>query len=176
MKTYPSICRGLAKQQRMDACILAIDCGTTGLKSTLVARNGRTLATVVHDYRNQTRNQPGGEAEQQPEDWWHAMCSCVNELLAKNDASKIAAVSLSGQMQDVILVRKDGDVLGPAILYSDSRAVEQASAIEARFGKDYLSLETGNWKGSLSILPKLMWIHEHRTGTFQECTMVCNGI
>jgi len=34
--------------------ILAVDVGTTGLKATLVARDGQTLATCCHDYRNLT--------------------------------------------------------------------------------------------------------------------------
>jgi len=44
-------------------------------------------------------------AEQQPADWWVATQECVQELLAQDgvDASGIAAISLSGQMQDVIL-------------------------------------------------------------------------
>jgi len=54
----------------MAASVLAVDCGTTGLKATLVAPNGRTLASAVHEYRNKTRSGAAGVAEQLPEDWW----------------------------------------------------------------------------------------------------------
>ena len=56
----------------------------------------------------------------------------------------MAAIALSGQMQDVILVRHDGTVLGPCILYCDSRAKEEARAIESQFGEDFLCRETGH--------------------------------
>ena len=67
----------------MQACILAVDCGTTGLKATLVARNGRTLASCCHEYRNKTVTGEGGVAEQQPEDWWFSTKQCVRELLSQ---------------------------------------------------------------------------------------------
>ena len=50
--------------------VLAVDCGTTGLKATLVAPDGRTLASAVRDYRNKTLSGPAGVVEQLPEDWW----------------------------------------------------------------------------------------------------------
>ena len=158
--------RGKAKETSvhgsMPNAILAVDCGTTGLKATLVSRDGRTLATSVSDYRNATASAPGGIVEQLPADWWHAMQQAVAELLLRAEGDSIAAISLSGQMQDLIFVRNDGTVLGPAILYSDSRATEEAAAIEAKIGKDRLCIETGNWKGPLSLLPKLLWCQKHR--------------
>jgi hypothetical protein len=50
--------------------ILAVDCGTTGLKATLVGQDGRTLATAMHEYRNKTSSSAGGVVEQLPDDWW----------------------------------------------------------------------------------------------------------
>lgn len=61
----------------------------------------------------------------------------------------------------MIFVGSDGTAFGAAILYSDSRAQEEADMVEARFGRDRLC--RGNWKGPLSILPKLLWCHKHRT-------------
>lgn len=59
------------------------------------------------------------------------------------DVDDICAISLSGQMQDVIFALDDGKTLGPAILYCDSRAVHEAEAIETQFGKERISRETG---------------------------------
>ena len=86
--------------------ILAVDCGTTNCKATLVARDGTTMASSSCAYRNATFTAPGGIAEQQPEDWWFALKACVQELLCSNRAhmSSIAAISLSGQMQVFVLL------------------------------------------------------------------------
>jgi sugar (pentulose or hexulose) kinase len=62
----------MATQEEKQPSILAVDCGTTGLKATLVAKDGRTLATAMHDYRNKTRSSAGGFVEQLPDDWWCA--------------------------------------------------------------------------------------------------------
>ena len=85
--------------------ILAVDCGTTNCKATLVARDGTTMASSSCAYRNTTFTAPGGIAEQQPEDWWFALKACIQELLYSNCAhmSSIAAISLSGQMQVSVL-------------------------------------------------------------------------
>jgi len=181
--------------------ILSVDCGTTGLKATVIARAGQTLATCTHEYRNKTVTAGGGIAEQDPEDWWFAMQMCVQELLLSPavDVADLSAISLSGQMQDVIFVAAEGRTLGPAILYCDSRAVKEAEAVEAQFGKERISRETGicveklrcrvrahpdaglirltaagiagNWKGSLSILPKLLWCQKYRQGAALRSTI-----
>ena len=46
-------------------------------------------------------------------------------------------------MQDVIFATNEGETLGPAILYCDSRAVKEAEDIEAQFGKERIRQETG---------------------------------
>jgi len=72
-------------------------------------------------------------------------------------------------------VKQDGSVLGPAILYCDSRAEEEACAIEEQWGKDRLCRETGNWKGSLSILPKLLWCEKYRKEDLTLCDSILLG-
>lgn len=59
-----------------------------GLKATVISREGRTLATCTHEYQNKTFTASGGWAEQDPEDWWHAMQTCMRELL---DSPKVCA-------------------------------------------------------------------------------------
>ena len=60
----------MADHAAIQLSILAVDCGTTGLKATLVAQDGRTLATAMHEYRNKTSSRDGGVVEQLPDDWW----------------------------------------------------------------------------------------------------------
>lgn len=50
---------------------------------------------------------------------------------------------------------------GPALLYCDSRASKEAAELEAQFGKETLHARTLNWKGAVSVLPKLLWLQRH---------------
>lgn len=141
-------------------CVLAADVGTTGLKCTLVTREGTVLAAKYRDYEHGTDvSRDGTFVEQQPGDWWCAFCTCLGLLrdeLSPEALSAVAAVVLSGQMQDLILLDKDKRPLRPAILYSDSRAVDEARRVEGFHSPEELHAMTGNWKGPVSVLPKLM--------------------
>ena len=59
--------------------------------------------------------------EQFPEDWTNAVASAATALLRGWTGPEVAAITLSGQMQDVVPVAK-GAALRPALLYSDVRA------------------------------------------------------
>ncbi len=72
----------------------------------------------------------GNWAEQNPDDWWQAICDSTQELLreAKADAADVAVVALSGQMMGCTPVDKDGNALRPSILYCDQRATKAGRA------------------------------------------------
>lgn len=108
--------------------ILALDLGTSGAKATLVAvSTGRPTATAFHPYP--TRSLPGGGVEQDPDDWLRAARSVVTECAAAHP--DIAALAVTGQMQDLICLDASGLPLGPALLYSDTRAQAEAGTITA---------------------------------------------
>ena len=56
-----------------DTCILAHDLGTSGNKATLYRTDGTLVASCVHEYPT-SYPQPGF-VEQDPEDWWNAVCA-----------------------------------------------------------------------------------------------------
>lgn len=139
--------------------ILAIDIGTTGAKAALVSRDGAVRAAALATYPTHTA--AGNVVEQNPQDWWEATCRAVQELWAQTgEKGTIAAVILSGQMQDTILLG-DEDVVGPALLYSDSRAQAEAAAIEQYIGASELTDITGNAQGASSVLAKWRWLATH---------------
>lgn len=142
----------------MDA-IVAIDIGTTGAKAALVDQTGRLLTSALATYPTHTA--AGNVVEQAPEDWWSAACYALQRVMAAAPAAlQVAAVILSGQMQDMILLGETG-ALGPALLYSDSRAQAEAAAIAALIGAENLTAITGNAQGAASVLAKWRWLAAH---------------
>ena len=78
--------------------ILAHDLGTSGNKATLYSSAGERLGSVTESYPTHFFN--GCWAEQEPDDWWRAVCASTRQLLAETKVSPadVAVVALSGQM------------------------------------------------------------------------------
>lgn len=154
--------------------ILAIDTGTTGAKVALVAADGQVIASGYSGYPTYT---PANHwVEQRPADWWDATCQALAQLWATAgvDRSNIAAVALSGQMQDMILLGAE-DALGAAILYSDSRAQLEAGTIAARIGDAELVRITGNEQGAAGLLAKWRWVQSHEPTRLAACHTILLG-
>ena len=155
--------------------IIALDIGTTGTKAALVDRAGQLLATGYADYP--TFASMGGVVEQEPEGWWHATCLALAQLWpnAPADASqRIAAVALSGQMQDLILLGADG-AIGRAMLYVDSRAQAEAAWLLEKIGAAELVRITGNEQGATSLLAKWLWLQKHEPHRLAACRKILIG-
>ena len=73
--------------------ILAHDLGTSGNKATLFSEEGQMITSEVFSYGCHYFN--GNWAEQDPEDWWQAICVTSKNLIDKAgiDPGEIAAIS-----------------------------------------------------------------------------------
>ena len=105
---------------------LSYDIGTTGVK-TCIFELGATIKMVAAasaGYKLYVF--PDGGAEQDPEEWWQAMCDTTRKVLAGGiDANKIVGISFCSQMQGVVLVDKDAKPVRRAMSYMDQRAREE---------------------------------------------------
>lgn len=109
--------------------ILAIDLGTSGPKVALVTVQGEILAhafapVALHLLDN-------GGAEQDPQDWWQAICKASQELMAQPAAqgAQVVAVSTTSQWSGTVAVDDKGQALGRAIIWMDSRGREAVRAL-----------------------------------------------
>lgn len=155
--------------------ILALDIGTTGTKAALVDQAGYVLASGYAGYPTYTR--AGNVVEQAPEDWWQATCLALAQIWAQapaGAAQAVAAVSLSGQMQDLIMLGEQG-AIGHAILYSDSRAQTEAAFVTATIGRATLERITGNEQGPASLLAKWLWLQKYAPEQLAACRKILVG-
>jgi hypothetical protein len=67
-------------------CTLAIDLGTSGPKVALVSVQGEVLACEIE--KTPVMLLPGGGAEQDPNDWWEAICTATRRLLTRPEVRK----------------------------------------------------------------------------------------
>ncbi|MDO4379695.1 MAG: FGGY-family carbohydrate kinase [Clostridia bacterium] len=103
---------------------LAYDIGTTGVKTCLfgIDKTVELLADAIEGYELYVF--PDGGAEQDPDEWWAAMCKTTKEIFTKTDVTPddIDGISFCSQMQGLVLVDKDGLPVRRAMSYMDQRA------------------------------------------------------
>lgn len=146
--------------------VLAHDLGTTGDKATLVSAEGAILGSVTVAYPVDFG--ADGKAEQDPEDWWSAFCAANHRLLGETgvDASRIAAVSFSGQMMGAVLLGADGRPTRPGIIWADTRSKDQCARLVDRVGMEETYRITGHRANPTYSLSKLMWVRDTEPEVF----------
>ncbi len=106
---------------------LAFDIGTTGVKTCLF-KIGKTIELIEAATEGYNLYiMPNGGAEQDPDEWWAAMCSTSKAVIKKSkvDPKNIYGISFCSQMQGLVLVDKDGNHVRRAFSYMDQRATEE---------------------------------------------------
>lgn len=148
--------------------ILAHDLGTSGNKATLYAADGTARGSVLAAYDTHFFN--GCWAEQNPDDWWKAVCDSTRELLesARVDPHDVAVVALSGQMMGCTPVDAEGRALRPSMLYCDQRATAEAEAILSRMSLADFYRIVGHRVSASYSLEKLMWLRANEPEVFAK--------
>ena len=107
--------------------VIAYDIGTTGVKTCLfeIENEIKLIAAAMEGYNLYIL--PGGGAEQDPDEWWQAICSTTKTVFSKCDIlpEQIEGISFCSQMQGLVLVDKDLRPVHRAFSYMDQRAKKQ---------------------------------------------------
>ncbi|MCA9836321.1 MAG: xylulokinase [Trueperaceae bacterium] len=146
----------------MKRYILAHDLGTTGNKASLYDDEGKLIASSLSEYG--TFFEHAGWAEQNPEDWWQAICKSTRQLLeqSKTPKSDIACIVFSGQMMGCVPLSKAAKPLRNAIIWADVRATNEASWLGKRISADEVYKISGHRLSASYSLAKILWIREHQ--------------
>ena len=145
---------------------LGVDLGTSSMKVLLVDGKGTVLRSTSQSYPLMMP-QPGW-SEQDPEEWWSALCVCVPKLLEGIDATQVAGLSFGGQMHGLVALDENDQVIRPAILWNDGRTGKQTDALNNDFGKEGLLSLTGNLAFAGFTAPKLLWMRENEPELFAK--------
>ncbi|GAH36353.1 unnamed protein product, partial [marine sediment metagenome] len=148
--------------------ILAHDLGTTGNKASLFDSSGKAIASSFYGY--ETEYAHFNWAEQNPEDWWLAVCSSTKELINKTRISEkdVACITFSGQMMGCVAVDADANPLRNAIIWADMRAVDEADYLIERAGWEETYRITGHRASSSYSGAKALWIRNNQPEIFSN--------
>jgi xylulokinase len=150
------------------AFLLGVDIGTSGTKTVLFDEAGNTIASSVEEY---PLYQPMiGWAEQDPEDWWRATYSTIQQVIAKSgiDASEIKGVGLSGQMHGAVLLDENNNVLRKSIIWCDQRSYAECQQITSIKGEKRLIEITANPALTGFTASKILWVRNNEPQFYEK--------
>ncbi len=150
---------------------IGIDLGTSAVKLILTDDSGAILRTVSKTY---PLLQPRAHwSEQNPEDWWLAVCDGIAELTAGMNPADVKGVGVGGQMHGLVMLDANDNVLRPAILWNDTRTGKETAYLNDVIGKDRLQNLTGNIAFAGFTAPKILWVKENEPAVFAACKKIC---
>jgi xylulokinase len=146
----------------MTSYILAHDLGTTGNKATIYNAEGALVGSAFYGYGTEFAHT--NWAEQNPEEWWQAVCVSTQELLRQTRIrpDEIAVITFSGQMMGCVPLDANARPLRNAIIWADQRSVDQERWLGERISPADVYRITGHRLSASYSLCKIVWIREHQ--------------
>ena len=151
--------------------LLGYDIGSSSVKASLVnAESGKCVSSAFFPKTEaEIIAVKPGWAEQDPGNWWENLKLATQAVLAESgvNAEDIKAIGISYQMHGLVCVDKNQQVLRPAIIWCDSRAVPYGQKAFETLGEEtclsHLLNSPGNFTAS-----KLAWIKENEPSVYEK--------
>ena len=144
---------------------IVIDLGTSAVKLLLMDETGSIANIVSREYPIAFPHP--GWSEQDPADWWAAVCDGIPALLDGFDASQVKGIGAGGQMHGLVVLDKNDTVIRPCILWNDGRTQSQVDYLYCVIGKiplghiQHVCSRRRNFSSALSnekIHQSLFWV------------------
>jgi xylulokinase len=151
--------------------LLGVDIGSGSLKSTIIRGDGSVVSSASKDL-NTSYPHPRW-SEQNPEDWYDALCETVKRVFEKSGLKKIplAAVCVTAAAHTPVLLDENDVIIRPAILWTDQRSVEEVSWLNERYGDRILAVGY-NKANPTWTLPMLLWVRNKEPDIFAKIRKV----
>ena len=152
--------------------VIGVDIGTSGTKTVLFDEKGNAVSSFLVEY---PLYQPKiGWAEQDPEDWWNATYTSINNVIKQSgvNPADIKGIGLSGQMHGLVMLDKDGNVLRKSIIWCDQRTTAEADELTEKVGKERLVEITGNPALTGFTAAKILWVQKNEPELYAKTAKI----
>jgi xylulokinase len=152
--------------------LLGIDIGTSGTKTVLFDKGGNPISSSTEEY---PLYQPEiGWAEQDPLDWWKAVCITINAVIKDSNINpeSISGIGLSGQMHGLVMLDGDGNVLRKSIIWCDQRTAKECVEITEKVGEKRLIDITANPALTGFTALKILWVRNNEPEIYEKCRKI----
>ena len=140
--------------------LLGYDIGSSAIKAAVLDAETGTIqasARAPTDREMEVDAPRPGWAEQSPERWWRRVQDATAALREETgfDPEAVQGIGLSYQMHGLVLVGEDHEVLRPAIIRADSRAVDIGRDAFEALGQEWCLSHLLNSPGNFTpVWPK----------------------
>jgi xylulokinase len=142
----------------MSNAILVIDLGLTNCKCIVFSLEGEILGRASHPFR--TYSPQPGYVEQDPDEWWLAVCTAMNTLwqVYPKLVTQIVSIGVTGHMHALVAMGKVGKSLNRALILGDQRSVNEAEKLIDEFGLQGIFKITGARMDASMPAAKINWL------------------
>ncbi|MEM9834937.1 MAG: FGGY family carbohydrate kinase [Bacteroidota bacterium] len=150
---------------------IGYDIGSSSVKAALVVI--ATGAVVTRQQEPATEMSIAapkpGWAEQDPAAWWTHLCTLTQRIITETgiEAGQIQSVGISYQMHGLVLVDEQLEVVRPAIIWCDSRAIPYGDAAFERIGKNRCLAHCLNSPSNFTAA-KWKWVQEKEPDNYAK--------
>ena len=153
----------------MSEYAIGFDIGSSSVKASIVNLETRVVMGTTHYPQTEMAviSSQTGWAEQQPELWWENLCHASKKLIAELqiNVNKIKSIGISYQMHGLVVIDSNQQVLRPAIIWSDSRAVKIGNYAFEDLGEEKCLTHLLNSPGNFTA-SKLKWVADNEPELF----------
>lgn len=146
---------------------MGIDTGTQGVRIGVYDKNGN--CAVSGDCNWETKYPEIGWAEQDPDSWWAAILSVLEEISAKVSQDirhRIQTVCVDATSTTMFAVNKDGEPLHNALMWMDIRSKTESEYINNT--KHWVLDYCGGAVSPEWFSPKMLWCKKHMPEIYQK--------
>lgn len=143
----------------MKDLLLGIDFGTGGCKVTALHVSGSFAGEASEEYP--TEHAQPGWSEQDPADWYDAMCRALKKLRQNGiDLDRVLSISFDGSTHNAVLLDSHMCPVRKTIMWTDQRSVEECKYLRENYGE--LIFQTAYQQPTPTwTLPQMFWLRKH---------------
>ena len=136
--------------------VIGIDSSTTATKAVAWDAHGRAVAEGRSPLA--LANPAPFRFEQDPEDWWRALCAALHGLAGQVALDRVAGLAIANQRETVAVLDAAGRALRPAILWLDERCREDVRILRDALGAETILRLIGKMPDPTPALYELHWL------------------
>lgn len=152
----------------METLLCGIDVGSSGAKAMLIGLDGQQYGVGYAGYPT-LYSQPGW-AEQNPEEWWTAVCKAIRASFSQAhvEPERIKGVAVCSQAPTLLPLDHAGRPVRPAIIWMDRRAEKDTIKLKELLGENTIAKVTGNRTDPFYLSAKLLWFTKNEKDLFRK--------
>jgi len=161
----------MTETERSGDVLIAVDAGTTNVKTVAFDLQGTELASATRE--TETHHPEPGHAEQDMDEVYTRTAETIREVVEAVPADREPrGVGITGQGDGLWAVTTAGDPVRPAILWSDSRAAPILEAWDEAGYLDEIVDQCGSAPYPGMSLPLLAWLAREEPDQFADVATI----